>query len=46
MQNAPIFLAYQRVLEARQQASESREARISRHVRGSRTLGDRLRRGH
>jgi len=46
MQNAPIFLAHQRVLEARAQASEAREARISRDARGSRTLGDRLRRGH
>ena len=46
MQNAPIFLAHQRVLEAREHASEARAARRSGRARGPRKLGDRLRRGH
>jgi hypothetical protein len=42
MHNANIFLAQQRVLEARQQASEARRARLSRHGRKPRTLVERL----
>jgi hypothetical protein len=44
MQNANMFLAQQRVLEARQQAAETRSARPSRqHPRKPRSLLDRLR---
>jgi hypothetical protein len=44
MTNATMFLAYQRVLEARQQAAESRAARPSlRHPRKPRSLLDRIR---
>jgi hypothetical protein len=46
MHNANIFLAQQRVLEARQQACEAREARLSRAGRRPRTLLQRLRNGH
>jgi hypothetical protein len=46
MHNANIFLAQQRVLEARQQASEAREARLSRHGRRPRTLLQRIRGEH
>jgi hypothetical protein len=45
MQNANIFLAHQRVLEARQQACEAREARLSRRGGRSRTLLERVRGG-
>ena len=45
MQNANIFLAQQRVLDARQQACEAREARLSRRSRKPRSLRDRLRGG-
>lgn len=43
MHNANIFLAQQRVLEARQQACEDRQARLIRRVRKPRTLLERLR---
>jgi hypothetical protein len=46
MHNANIFLAHQRVLDARQQACEAREARISRRGRKPRSLRDRLRGEH
>ena len=44
MQNATVFLAHQRILEARRQAAESRAARPSvRHPRKPRSLLDRIR---
>ena len=43
MHHANIFLAQQRVLEARQRASDEREARRSRHAQGPRTLLERIR---
>lgn len=44
MQNTHMFLAQQRILEARQHAAETRSARPSRrHPRPSRSLLDRLR---
>jgi hypothetical protein len=44
MQNATMFLAQQRILEARQHATETRSARPSlRHPRKPRSLLDRLR---
>lgn len=47
MQNANMFLAQQRILEARQQSAESRLARPSqRHPRKPRSLLDRLRGDH
>jgi hypothetical protein len=45
MHNANIFLAYQRILEAQQHASEARQARLSRQGRHPRTLLERVR-GH
>jgi len=45
MHDANIFLAQQRVLAARQQTHEAREARLSRRGRRPRTLLERLRAG-
>ena len=45
MHDENMFLAHQRVLEARQQACEAREARRSRSGRKPRTLLERLRGG-
>jgi hypothetical protein len=46
MHDANIFLAEQRVLAARQQAHEARQARLSRRGRRPRTFLERLRSGH
>lgn len=43
MHNANIFLAQERVLEARQRACEARDARLARQGRTPRTLLERLR---
>jgi hypothetical protein len=43
MHNANMFLAQQRVLEARQHACEARAARLSRQGRKPRSLRERLR---
>jgi hypothetical protein len=46
MQSANIFLAHQRVLEARHQAAEARVARLVRHRRLPRTPLGRIRGEH
>jgi hypothetical protein len=46
MHNANIFLAQQRVLEARHRASEARQARRTRGPRPTRTRLERIRGAH